>query len=161
MNPRALPALLFLLSIAPLAAAQGMTHAGPGSMPAAAMHSATMTGSAMSGRPTLHFTTRPGMNMTMGRSGDLNIMAAPGMGRYSYRMNGHTGTVTYASRNARALFGHYDRAVRARGWREDMNRPMGMMGAGHYAETYVMGGHRLDLSAVTTGATTTVTFTTR
>ncbi|WP_309569708.1 hypothetical protein [Deinococcus sp.] len=113
---------------------------------------------AMSGVPMLHFTSEKGMNMMMGHSGDLMIMAAPGMGKYTYKMSGHTATITYATKNAKALFAHYDKAIRAEGWKEDMNMAMGMMSAGHYGEAYVMGKYKLDLSSVNMGAMTTVTF---
>ena len=112
----------------------------------------------MSGVPMLHFTTTAGMNMMMGKGGDLMIMAAPGMGRYTYTMSGHRATLTFASRDAKGLFAYYDKAIRAEGWKEDMSMAMGMMGAGQYGERYMMGKHTLDLSSVTTGAKTTVTF---
>ncbi|GHF28906.1 hypothetical protein HNQ07_000931 [Deinococcus metalli] len=121
-------------------------------------HDASMSASSMSGLPMLHFTTEAGMNMMMGKSGDLMIMAAPGMGKYAYAMSGHTATITFASRDAKGLFAYYDKAIRAEGWTENTSMAMGMMGAGHYVEGYMMGKYKLDLSAVTAGARTTVTF---
>lgn len=140
---------LALLSAFTLAAAQGTTpdRMSKNSMPMS-----------MSGAPMLRFTTQAGMNMMMGHSGDLMIMAAPGMGRYTYAMQGHTATLTYASRNAKALFAYYDKAIRAEGWREDMQMAMGMMKDGSYAESYVMGKYKLDLKATPKGSSTVVTF---
>ena len=66
--------------------------------------------------------------------------------------------VTFASKNAKALFNYYSRAIKSEGWKEDMNMAMGMMKDGSYSEAYMMGQYRLDLMTTVKGNMTVVTF---
>ncbi|MDV6375292.1 hypothetical protein [Deinococcus arenicola] len=144
---------LTLLTTLTLASAQSMDNMNKGSMGKDGMSMSMMSA------PMLRFTSEMGMNMMMGKSNDLMIMAAPGMGNYTYNMmGGHSGTITYTSKNAKALFDFYSSAIKAEGWKEDMNMAMGMMKDGSYSEAYTMGKYKLDLMTMTKGNMTMVTF---
>ncbi|CAM3866416.1 hypothetical protein [Deinococcus frigens] len=144
---------LTLLTTLTLASAQTMDNMNKDSMSKGGMSMS------MSGVPMLRFTEEKGMNMMMGHGNDLMIMAAPGMGRYTYdMMKGNSATLTYASKNAKALFNFYSRAIKSEGWKEDMSMAMGMMKDGSYSEAYTMGKYKLDLMTVTRGNMTVVTF---
>lgn len=145
--------ILTLLTALTLASAQSMDNINKDSMSKGGMSMSMM------GAPMLRFTGEKGMNMMMGKSNDLMIMAAPGMGKYTYNMmGGHSGTVTYAGKNAKALFGYYSKAIKSEGWKEDMSMAMGMMEDGSYSEAYTMGKYKLDLRTAVEGNRTVVTF---
>ncbi|CAM3253883.1 hypothetical protein DESA109040_05215 [Deinococcus saxicola] len=156
MNIKTMLALTLLTTLT-LAAAQSMDNMNKDNMSKGSMSKGSMSMS-MTGAPMLRFTEEKGMNMMMGHSNDLMIMAAPGMGKYTYNMKGNSATLTFASKNARALFNYYSRAIKSEGWKEDMNMAMGMMKDGSYGEAYVMGKYKLDLMTMTKGNMTVVTF---
>lgn len=113
-----------------------------------------MNMTAVDSPPTLRFSADQHMNAMLG-GGSLRLSAAPGMGRYTYRVRGHRATISYATRNARGLFNFYDKALWAEGWKEDRSMAMGMMHGG-YMESYVMGKGKLDLSVMSSGNQTVV-----
>ena len=149
---------LTLLTTLTLASAQTMDNMSKDNMSKDSMSKGSMSMS-MSSAPMLRFTAEKGMNMMMGHSGDLMIMAAPGMGKYTYNMTkGNSATLTYASKNAKALFNFYSKAIKSEGWKEDMSMAVGMMKDGSYSEAYTMGKYKLDLMTATKGNMTVVTF---
>ncbi|QFP77152.1 hypothetical protein [Deinococcus sp. AJ005] len=149
---------LTLLTTLTLASAQSMDNMNKDNMSKDSMSKGSLSMS-MTGAPMLRFTEEKGMNMMMGHSNDLMIMAAPGMGKYTYNMmKGNSATLTFASKNAKALFNYYSKAIKSEGWKEDMDMAMGMMKDGTYSEAYVMGKYKLDLMTATKGNMTVVTF---
>lgn len=106
--------------------------------------------------PTLKFSAMPGMNMMMSGS-SVDISPATGYKLLKHRVRRHTGTLTYASADAKGLFDFYNKALAGEGWKEDMGMKMGMMKAGTYAEAYTINTFKLDLMTQTVGNKTIVT----
>ncbi len=106
--------------------------------------------------PTLKYSAMPNMNMMMSGN-SVDISPAAGFKLLKHRVRGHTGTLTYASKDAKGLFDFYNKALGGEGWKEDMGMKMGMMKAGTYAEAYTMKTWKLDLMTQTVGSNTVVT----
>ena len=106
--------------------------------------------------PTLKYSAMPNMNMMMAGN-SVDISAATGYKLLKHRVRSHTGTLTYASTDAKGLFDFYNKALSSEGWKEDMGMKMGMMKAGTYAEAYTMKTFKLDLMTQVVGSTTVVT----
>ena len=106
--------------------------------------------------PTLKFSAMPNMNMMMAGN-SVDISAATGYKLLKHRVRRHTGTLTYASTDAKGLFDFYNKSLSSEGWKEDMGMKMGMMKTGMYAEAYTMNTFKLDLMTQVVGSTTVVT----
>jgi hypothetical protein len=106
--------------------------------------------------PTLKYSTMANMNMMMSGS-SVDISPATGFKLLKHRVRRHTGTLTYASTDAKGLFDFYNTALGGEGWKEDMTMKMGMMKAGTYAEAYTIHSWKLDLMTQVVGRTTVVT----
>jgi hypothetical protein len=141
--------LVVLFGLPVTAFAQGK----PAAMPMTTMPMAHTAGLPV---PSLKYSAVPNMNMMMsGHS--IDISPATGFKLLRHRVRRHTGTLTYASRDARGLFAFYNTALGSEGWKEDMTMKMGMTTAGSYTEAYTMNTWKLDLMTRVVGSTTVVT----
>ena len=129
----------------------------------------------MKAAPTFVFSAQAGMNMMMNSGGALTITAVPGEKLISRSVRGMTATLIYSGKNSASIFGFYDKALGAEGWKATMMdgkmmaadsvaksagtmTDSAMMMGGTHSATFEMGGHSIDLKVNEAGGRVTVAF---